>query len=132
MVYESLQILAGKALNGMPSMVAFAGALGIIGVWIGGLIGIFSYWPPFQDLEFDLLIGALLPQHLGDIILSNRYKNPNKKKNGKKKIKDEKSHKNNSTVRKTHTKQEKKWIEDKKPIDKISKATKCEKFSQRR
>lgn len=78
MAYESLQILVGKALNGMPSMVAFAGALGIVGIWIGGLIGIFLSWPPFQDLELDLLIGAILPQRLGGIILSNRYKNPNK------------------------------------------------------
>ena len=48
-------------------MEVFVGALGILGGWIEGMMGKFSSRAPFEVLEDDPLIGALLLRHFGGI-----------------------------------------------------------------
>ena len=49
-------------------MEVFAGALGILGGWIEGMMDKFSSQAPFEVLEDDPLIGALLLRLFGGIV----------------------------------------------------------------
>ena len=49
-------------------MEVFAGALGILGGWIEGMTGKFSYQAPFEVPEDDPLIGTLLLRPFGGIV----------------------------------------------------------------